>query len=183
MREICRLSFFYLRNYKKQTFSLFLGILLSAALLTGIGSLLYSGSIANREKARADYGDWHYYFRTDETEADAILEERKGSGYEIECAGISVVRKVIEEPKKAEIVYGTEEYMEMLGRGLLEGKYPKEAGEAAMDKYTLQNLGAEPVIGSEIELDGETFRLCGILDAGVEGTQSYMRVFVSSQVD
>lgn len=183
MREICRLSFSYLKYYKKQTLSLFLGILLSAALLTGIGSLLHSGTVTNREKARADYGDWHYYFMTDETEADGILENRNGSGYEIERAGISIVRKVIEEPKKVEIVYGTEEYMSMMGRGLLEGDYPKEAGEAAVDEYTLQNLGLEPVIGSEIELDGEIFRLCGILEDGMKGEQSYMQVFVGSQVD
>lgn len=128
MREMCRLSFSYLKYYKKQTFSLFLGILLSAALLTGIGSLLHSGSITSREKARADYGDWHYYFMTDEAEADPILEERKGSGYEVERAGLSVVRKVIEEPKEVWITYGTEEYMKMMGRRLLEGSYPKDAG-------------------------------------------------------
>lgn len=183
MRGICGLSFSYLKYYKKQTFSLFLGILLSAALLSGIGSLLYSGMVTNREKARAEHGDWHYYFMTDEKEADAILENSSGSGYEIERAGISVVRKVMEEPKKVEILYGTEEYMSMMGRGLLEGDYPKETGEAAMDEYTLQNLGVEPVIGSKVELDGETFRLCGILEDGADGEQSYMQVFVNSQVD
>lgn len=183
MRGICGLSFSYLKYYKKQTFSLFLGILLSAALLSGIGSLLYSGMVTNREKARAEHGDWHYYFMTDEKEADAVLENSNGSGYEIERAGISVVRKVIEEPKKVEILYGTEEYMSMMGRGLLEGDYPKEEGEAAMDEYTLQNLGVEPVLGSKVELDGETFRLCGILEDGADGEQSYMQVFVNRQVD
>lgn len=183
MREILRLSFSYLRYYKKQTFSLFLGILLSAALLAGIGSLLHSGTVRNQEKAREDYGDWHYYFLTDEAEADAILKERQGSGYEVERAGISIVRKVIEEPKKVEIVYASDEYMAMMGRRLLEGDYPKEAGEAAMDEYTLQNLGVKARIGSEVELDGETFRLCGILDGGVEGQESYMHVYVSRQVD
>ena len=40
MKGVLKLSFAYLRYYKKQTFSLFLGVLLSAALLSGVGSLL-----------------------------------------------------------------------------------------------------------------------------------------------
>ena len=42
MRNALRLSFAYLRHYKKQTAALFVGILLSAALLTGVGSLFTS---------------------------------------------------------------------------------------------------------------------------------------------
>ena len=56
MKGVLKLSFAYLRYYKKQTFSLFLGVLLSAALLSGVGSLLYSGKQQNIEKVRQEYG-------------------------------------------------------------------------------------------------------------------------------
>ena len=45
--------------------ALFLGIVLSCALFTGIGSLQKSGNHAARENARTKSGDWHYTMRCD----------------------------------------------------------------------------------------------------------------------
>lgn len=163
MKRMLKLSLAYLRYYKKQTFSLFLGVLLSAALLGGIGSLLYSGRQQNIEKARQDYGDWHYYFQSDEQQAKTILEKKKGNGYEIEEVGILTIRKVLEEPYKVMMVHGEDSYLHMMNRKLLEGNYPKEANEVAMDTYVLRNLGIPEKIGSKVELDGESFILSGIL--------------------
>ena len=46
MKQIIRLAWSYLKYYKKQTMALFLGIVLSCALFTGIGSLQKSGNHA-----------------------------------------------------------------------------------------------------------------------------------------
>ena len=46
MRNAFRLALASLRNYKKQTAALFVGILLSAALFTCVGSLFFSGKEA-----------------------------------------------------------------------------------------------------------------------------------------
>ena len=183
MKRMLKLSLAYLRYYKKQTFSLFLGVLLSAALLGGIGSLLYSGRQQNIEKARQDYGDWHYYFQSDEQQAKTILEKKKGNGYEIEEVGILTIRKDLEEPYKVMMVHGEDSYLHMMNRKLLEGNYPKEANEVAMDTYVLRNLGIPEKIGSKVELDGESFILSGILSESVEGTEDYMQVFVHKSVD
>ena len=50
MKQIIRLAWSYLKYYRKQTMALFLGIVLSCALFTGIGSLQKSGNHAAREK-------------------------------------------------------------------------------------------------------------------------------------
>ena len=65
MRNARRLALAYMRHYKKQTAALFVGILLSASLLTGVGSLFASGKEAAKENARTEYGDWHYEMRCD----------------------------------------------------------------------------------------------------------------------
>ena len=70
MKGVLKLSFAYLRYYKKQTFSLFLGVLLSAALLSGVGSLLYSGSmgigiITSRVMPRRHSAFWKKRTETD----------------------------------------------------------------------------------------------------------------------
>ena len=60
MKKVVKLAFSYLRYYKKQTLALLAGMILSAGILTGIGSLFYSGKQAALENARAQYGDWQY---------------------------------------------------------------------------------------------------------------------------
>ena len=81
MRTILHLSFAYIRHYKRQTGALFLGILLSAALLTGVGSLFASGKNAALENARTEYGDWHYELRCDAPWFEAFIENPKGEGF------------------------------------------------------------------------------------------------------
>ena len=54
MRNALRLASAYLRHYRKQTAALFVGIMLSAALLTGVGSLFFSGKEAAKENARTE---------------------------------------------------------------------------------------------------------------------------------
>ncbi len=183
MRRVLKLSVAYLRYYKKQTFSLFLGVLLSAALLSGVGSLLYSGKQQNIEKVRQEYGDWHYYFQSDAKEAESLLEKKKGDGYEIEESGTITIRKAMEEPYKIMLVHGDDSYLHMMNRKLLQGSYPKAANGVAMDAYVLRNLGIPEEIGSEVILDGERFLLSGVLSESVEGTEDYMQVFVHESVD
>ena len=183
MKRVLKLSFAYLCYYKKQTVSLFLGVLLSAALLSGVGSLLYSGKQQNIEKVRQEYGDWHYYFQSDEKEAESLLEKKKGEGYEIEESGTITIRKVLEEPYKIMLVHGDDSYLHMMNRKLLQGSYPKAANEVAMDAYVLRNLGIPEEIGREVILDGERFLLSGILSESVEGTEDYMQIFVHESVD
>ena len=60
MKQIIRLAWSYLKYYRKQTMALFLGIVLSCALFTGIGSLL-SGNHAARENARTKSGELALY--------------------------------------------------------------------------------------------------------------------------
>lgn len=183
MKRVLKLSFAYLCYYKKQTVSLFLGVLLSAALLSGVGSLLYSGKQQNIEKVRQEYGDWHYYFQSDAKEGESLLEKKKGEGYEIEESGTITIRKVLEEPYKIMLVHGDDSYLHMMNRKLLQGSYPKAANEVAMDAYVLRNLGIPEEIGREVILDGERFLLSGILSESVEGTEDYMQIFVHESVD
>ena len=58
MKGIWKLAWATLRHEKKQTLALFFGILLGAALFSGVGSLFSSGLEAAKENARVEYGDW-----------------------------------------------------------------------------------------------------------------------------
>ena len=150
-----RLPYQYLRYYKKQTIALWLGILLSAALFTGIGSLLGSGRIATTNKAISQYGRWQYSFGINNEQVQMLeeLKNKKCSQHKMEKVGIITIRKTIEEPFEIELVHGNSDYMEMMGRTLISGKLPSKEDEVAMDIHTLNNLDVPKEIGRKVEYD------------------------------
>ena len=198
MRNALRLALAYMRYYKKQTAALFVGILLSAALLTGVGSLFASGKEAAKENARTEYGDWHYEMRCDFAWFDEFVKDIQdnaeksgmllsGDGFRLENYGVETVRKAISDPFEIQYVYGDEGYMEIMGRKLLEGRMPEKKNEIAAEAQTLRNLGVSDAPGSTVELDGENFTLTGIVSEMPENLGDlmgdHMQVFVSPDLD
>ncbi len=187
MRNMFDLAFSYLRYYKKQTLALFLGVMLSSALLAGMGSLFLSGKHAAIEKVRTEYGDWHYSTKCDRSWMEEFRKNPDGRGYHIEKTGLETVRKMIEEPFLIQMVYADDGYLDMMGRTLTDGHYPVKENEAAMDAETLKNLGVAEKLGSQVTLDGENFYLCGILSDMPEKLSAllgdYKQVFVNETLD
>ncbi len=198
MRNTLRLALAYMKYYKKQTAALFTGVLLSAALLTGVGSLFASGQEAAKENARTEYGDWHYEMRCDFPWFGEFLKDIQesegndgiilgGEGFRLEKYGVETVRKAVSEPFEIQYVYGDEGYLDIMGRELLEGEMPVEENEIAADAQTLRNLGVPDEPGSAVTLDGEKFILTGIVSEMPEKLGDlmgdYMQVFVSPELD
>lgn len=170
MRKILKLTFSYLCFYKKQTLAMFAGIMMSAVLITGIGSMIYSGQRADLEIARKDWGDWHYQ----------VLDENGIS--EKLSVPVLKVKKIIEEPYQVTFCTADANYMAMMGRTLTAGNYPKNPGEIALDYRTINNLGISDNIGNPVEICGETYTLCGILSEGAEDNAGDMKLFVSDNM-
>lgn len=185
------ISFSYLNYYKKQTLSVLLGIILSAALLSGMGGLLHSGRNAAYENAKAEYGDWDYSVRTDLPKMPwykEYLKSPEGKGFEIEKTGLEIIRKEIKKPFAMQFVYADSGYLDMMGQAILKGHYPVQENEVAMDAQTLKNLGAAQEIGTEITLDGDAFVLSGIVEEMPEKLPELLggdvrHVFVNSTLD
>lgn len=185
--NIFRLALAYMRHYKRQTAALFVGVLVSAALLTGVGSLFFSGKIAAKEHARREYGNWHYTLRNDLPWFSKFQEHPEGKGFHIEKSGTETVRKELEDPFRIQYVSADEGYLDIMGQKLLEGRMPKEDHEMAMDLQTLRNLGISQKVGTRFELDAEEFTLCGILSQMPEKTRKQqgdsMQVYVGPSLD
>ena len=104
MKNAFRLALASLRYYKKQTAALFVGILLSAALFTCVGSLFFSGKEAAKENARQEYGDWHYEMRCDFPWMEEFEQNPEGEGFQVEAYGVETVRKAITDPFDIQLV-------------------------------------------------------------------------------
>ncbi|MGF0034040.1 FtsX-like permease family protein [Bariatricus sp. SGI.154] len=187
MKNMIHIGWAYLRYYRKQTAALLLGVLLSSALLAGMGGLFESGKNAALENARMEYGDWHYSTRGDHEWCKEFEKDPSGKGYQLEKVGHETVRKMIEEPFPIQFVYADDDYLSMMGRKIEEGYYPKNEDEIAMDLQTLKSLGITTGLGSQVILDGETFTLCGILTDMPEKLPEFlgnaMQVFVNDTLD
>lgn len=187
MRQFIRLAFSYLRGDRRQTAVLLLGVMLSAAMLSGVASLYESGEAAARENARAAYGDWHYTTRGDAPWIKDFLDDSEGEGYTIEAFGMETVRKAVDPPFDIQFVYADQGYLEMMGRKLLKGHYPTKDNEVALDENFLMNMGVPTALGTEVVLDGESFVLSGIFSPQpekiAEKQGDFMQAFVSPTLD
>ena len=179
MKAAVKLAFQNVTYYKKQTFAIFLGIVLSIALLTGIGSLVYSGERSSLEKDRQVYGDWHYYLYASDEQGKMIREYGEDREGDLQEIGVMEKKSVEEEPYKLTFLYGDTQYLAMLGQEIEEGRYPKSREEVALDTYTIKNLGLDAELGEAVELNGKVYTLCGILKNQWSADVGEMRVFVS----
>ncbi|MCC0638609.1 MULTISPECIES: FtsX-like permease family protein [unclassified Clostridioides] len=179
MISLMKFAIQYIKHYKKQSISIILSIVLSVALLTGIGSLVNSANKSKIEKIRADNGDYHFYFKVDNKQLQKIKKNKKSNEYTVNRLGITNTKGSIDEPFIMNFLNVDSSYLDMTGRKLLKGKLPSKEGEIALDTYSLNNLNIKEKIGTEIKLDGKTYKLCGIL-SDILNPETALEGFVDS---
>lgn len=167
MFKMIKTAFSYMCFYKMQTFVILLGMILSATLISGIGSLMYSGQMADLKNAREQYGDWHYKYVSSSVDINKkdILSK---------CALLYQVKS----EDDIRFCYANDDYLDVMGHRITEGYYPDKKGEIALDQHTLNNLGADRRIGSVITVGGEEYVISGIMTDGCDSNE--MKIFVSS---
>lgn len=145
------LSIKYIRFYKKQSIYVFFSIVAAAMILIAVNVALATDCKISLEQARDIYGDYHYVYniQNDNTDITGVAKKypiekisscRIGDSYETSSVGI-------------ELVSAEQEWLGMTGSGILEGAYPKNEGEIALEKWVLDYFEGKAV-GDEIELKG-----------------------------
>ncbi|MCI9597949.1 MAG: ABC transporter permease [Firmicutes bacterium] len=178
MRNCVKLAVSYIRYYWKQAFILFLGISMSVLLLSGIASLMHSERMADYENAKDEYGSWDYRVPIPENHKEKNSIAMAGDGFQVKCVGYFCSYPLANPQKEIALCYGDGDYLKLTGRTLLEGEYPKKAGEVALDYYALHNLEAEYKLGSKLELGGKPYRLTGVLSKGMKTDSNAILAFV-----
>ena len=174
-----KLAWKYMKFYRSQTFAIFISIFLTAGLLSGIASLMYSSRQSEIANSKAIYGDWHYQMEADAETYSSVQSGEAGEGYTLEQCGKIEIRDAVSEPYVIYFVYGDEDYREMAHRQLIEGAYPGEENEIAADAYVLSNLGFSGNVGDVIDIGGTEYIVTGILQSEWAASASEMEVFVS----
>lgn len=174
-----KLSWKYMRYYKSQTLAIFVSILLTASLLSGITSLIYSSQKSDLENSKTIYGDWHYYVETDQELFQSIPGKEKAEGYDLKKCGKMEIRDAVKEPFLIYFIHTDEAYRQMAHRDLIEGTYPVRENEIAADGYVLSNLGFSGQLGDSVQIGERSFVVTGILKSEWAASASEMEVFVS----
>ena len=174
-----KLAWKYMRYYNSQTFAIFASILLTASLLSGISSLIYSSQKSDLANSKTIYGDWHYYIETDKKLFHSVESGETGNGYTLEQCGKMEIRDVVSEEFMICFVHADETYRQMAHRDLLEGSLPEKENEIAADGFVLSNLGFAGNLGDSLRIGEKEYIVTGILKSEWAASSSEMEVFVS----
>lgn len=173
-----KLTWKYMRYYKSQTLAILASILLTAALLSGISSLIYSSQKSDLANSKTIYGDWHYYVETDLATYDSVQSGEQGEGYTLEKCGKMEIKDVVSEEFLICFIDTDETYRQMAHRGLLEGTFPEKENEIAADGFVLSNLGFSGNLGDTLCIGGKDYIVTGVLESQWAASSSEMEVFV-----
>ena len=174
-----KLAWKYMRYDKSQTLAILASILLTAALLSGISSLIYSSQKSDLANSKTIYGDWHYYVETDHATYDSVQSGEQGEGYTLEKCGKMEIKDVVSEEFLICFIDTDETYRQMAHRGLLEGTFPEKENEIAADGFVLSNLGFSGNLGDPLCIGGKDYIVTGVLESQWAASSSEMEVFVS----
>lgn len=169
----------YMRYYKSQTLAIFASILLTASLLSGISSLIYSSQKSDLANSKTIYGDWHYYIETDKELFNSAESGEKGKGYTLEQCGKMEIRDIVAEEFLICFIHTNETYRQMAHRDLLEGRFPEKENEIAADGFVLSNLGFSGNLGDSLRIGEKEYIVTGVLKSEWAASSSEMEVFVS----
>ncbi len=185
-----KLAYRYMRYYKSQTAALLFSVILTAALLSGVSSILYSSRLNDLENNKTMYGDWHYCIQAErriEEKPEGENADRAGGEekeeFRLDKYGKMEVRDVQTTSYQIYFLYGDENYRELLHREVLEGTYPKGQDEIAADRYTLGNLGFSGEVGDTLKIGGKDYILTGIVKSRWAAATGEMELFVGESFE
>ncbi len=174
-----KLAWKYMRYYKSQTVTIFVSILLTASLLSGISSLIYSSQKNDLVNSKTICGDWHYYIETEKDLYDFVESGEQAEGYHLEQCGKMEIRDVVAEEFLICFIHSDETYRKMTHRDLIEGTFPQKENEIAADGFVLNNLGFSGNIGDSLRIGEQEYIVTGVLKSEWAASSSEMEVFVS----
>lgn len=176
-----KLAYRYMRYYKNQTLAILMSILFTAALLSGVSSLLYSSQMNKLENSKRMYGNWHYYVKSDDNLSNIVVSGDGKDDYCLKKVGNVEIKDVVTEPYLIYFMWVNDAYRQMANCDLEEGAYPRKQNEIAADRYTLNNLGFYGKTGDILKLNGKKYVVRGIIQRAWTSSSDEMNIFVGKQ--
>lgn len=177
-----KISYQFLIKDKKRAITILISMILSVALLVGIGNFIRSANISKSEYYKKIAGNYQYTYVVDREqlkELDDITKQNKS----IDEIGIAREIGFTDEPRVISLVECDTQYMNMNGMDLLEGRYPASSDEVLLEQWATNNLDMETVIGNVLEFEGVEYKVVGIVADSFEKYEQNMKAYTSLNED
>ncbi len=184
MNNYLKLTTAYIKKYKSRSISMCLSMVLSIALIVGVGTLSNSAKQADINKIKYEEGLHHVrYVNLNKSQVDK-LEKNK----DIKELGISSYYDSSnpDSDLMINLSMANEEYIKLGNSQLINGKFPTKPNEIAIEEWVLKNMGITPEIGQEVSVNlygkqkEESYKLVGILkDRPKEKSSAIMEGFLA----
>ena len=158
------ITYRYLKGQKNRTLLTIIGIILSVAMISAIGTIIISARGALLDEAIREEGSYHARYRkVDQSDIDKIINHVGiGESGISQNIGIGIVRETTEEERKTldnlppyryiEIEGLTDESLNMLPYTIEEGRFPRNSNELVIDPTTATYFEKVVKIGDRVNL-------------------------------
>lgn len=184
MSNYLRIITSYIKKYTSRTFAICSSIVLSIALIVGVGILSKSAKEAHVAKTKYECGDYHVRYKDLNSEQLEIIRKNKDTqqiGLTSYYDSNSNIDEILINLQKV-----NEEYIKLGNSKIIKGKLPTKENEIALEEWVLKNLGVKPQIGENVTIDlffkkqKQTFKLVGILEDRIrEKSEGIMQGFLA----
>lgn len=157
-----QLSSRYLKGNIKRTILTLVGIVLSVALISTIGLFMKGSQLSQIENIKKLNG---FSFHVGISNYDEAILNKIRYNPQIESYGLMSQGKTIPVGDiSVQMNFADQRAMAFLPYSLLEGQLPANEHEAAIDSWALPYINKNLKLGDSFQLDGETYKLVGLLD-------------------
>lgn len=158
-----KISYQFIMRNKKKSLSIMLSIILSVALLVGIGSLIRSANISKSNYYAELNGNYQYTYKLDAKQIKKLPNILQNSKTHIKNESITTELYFTEIPKVMTVIACTQSYLEMNSISLLKGRLPDAKDEIVLEEWMLSNLGLKEGIGETLKIEHIDFKIVGIV--------------------
>lgn len=182
-----KLAIKYIQKYYKRSFAIALSIILSVVLIVGVGTLSQSVKKAEIDELKYTSGNTHMKIKDlTKGQIDVLNQNKeiKNISYTSFYDGYNYKDKAL-----VNLIYSSENYLELDNSSIIEGRFPKGEGEIALEEWVIMNLDLKPELNQELELQlvnkgrVEKFRLVGIIKDRVPNKSSGIMEAIIGPVD
>ncbi|NBI06079.1 ABC transporter permease [Senegalia massiliensis] len=155
----------YLKSNKKRAILTIVGIILSVSLISSIGLFFKGLQESQVEVAKSTQGSAHLLYENPDNEDIDKIENNPKVGR----SGLYTVESefMIDEKINIMKLLVTDEALELLPTKIEKGSYPEKENEVALEGWLLKYIEPDADIGGIIDINGESYRLVGILEDSV----------------
>ena len=165
MKNYSEITYKYLKVQKKRTILTIVGIVLSVALITSIGTMFMSYRSKAIRQAKSNYGDFHVSF--DNIKGESVNKVKNDA--QVKSVGVisrysyAAISKTSEKEKEENLYSAPYRYLDiksydlnalkMFNIKLREGRFPENSNEIIINPRSLQFFEKRPKLGDKINLD------------------------------